>query len=119
MKLASRMSRLGTESAFEVMARARALEAQGREIIHLQIGEPDFPTPPNVVEAGRKALADGFTHYCPPPGIPQLREAIAEEVSASRGISVTPDQVIVEPGAKPIMFYSMMALLDPGDEIIY
>lgn len=113
------MTRLGTESAFEVMARARALEAQGKTIIHLQIGEPDFPTPRHIIETGRQALADGFTHYCPPPGIPELREAIAEEVAASRGIVVSPDEVIVEPGAKPIIFYTMLALVGPGDEVIY
>lgn len=119
MRFAERMQRLGTENAFEVMGRARKLEAEGKEIIHLQIGEPDFPTPANVVEVGRKALADGFTHYCPPPGIPELRSAIAEDVSKSRGITVSPDEVLVEPGAKPIIFYTMMALVDAGDEVIY
>jgi len=113
------MKRLGTENAFEVMGRARKLEAEGKEIIHLQIGEPDFPTPANIVEAGRKALADGFTHYCPPPGIPELRQAIADDVAASRGIKVSPEEVIVEPGAKPIIFYTMMVLLEPGDEVLY
>ncbi len=113
------MKRLGTESAFEVMGRARKLEAEGKHIIHLQIGEPDFPTPAHIVEAGRKALAEGHTHYCPPPGIPRLREAIAGYVSASRGIAVSPDEVIVEPGAKPIIFYSMLALIEAGDEVIY
>src|SRR5258708_6963365 len=119
MKLAERMTRLGIESAFEVMARARKLEAQGKNIIHLQIGEPDFPTPGHIVEAARQALSDGYTHYCPPPGIAELREAIAQEVAVSRGIAVSPDEVIVEPGAKPVMFYTMMALLNPGDEVIY
>jgi aspartate/methionine/tyrosine aminotransferase len=119
MKLADRMSRIGTESAFEVLARARALEKQGKSIIHLQIGEPDFPTPPHIVEAGRKALAEGWTKYGPTPGFPDLREAIARYVSTSRGITVAPDNVCVVPGGKPIMYFSMTALLDPGDEVIY
>src|SRR5258706_15557227 len=117
MRLADRMSRLGTETAFEVLARARQLEAEGREIVHLEIGEPDFDTPKHVVEAAQKALADGWTHYGPAAGLPQLREAIAARVSTSRGIAVTPDQVVVEPGAKPVMFYAMLALLNPGDEV--
>ncbi|MBM4466589.1 MAG: pyridoxal phosphate-dependent aminotransferase [Chloroflexi bacterium] len=119
MKLATRMSRLGTETAFEVLLKARALEAQGREIIHLEIGEPDFDTPSNIVEAGVKALRQGQTHYTPPAGIPQLREAIAEEISATRGIEVHPDQVVVTPGAKPIMFFTILALCEQGDEVIY
>lgn len=119
MRMADRMSRLGTETAFEVLARARKLEAEGREIVHLEIGEPDFDTPKHVVEAAQKALGDGWTHYGPAAGLPQLREAIAARVAASRGISVTPDQVVVEPGAKPVMFYAMMALLNPGDEVVY
>jgi len=119
MKLATRMSRLGTETAFEVLLKARALEAQGREIIHLEIGEPDFDTPSNIVEAGVKALRQGQTHYTPPAGIPQLREAIAEEISTTRGIEVHPDQVVVTPGAKPIMFFTILALCEQGDEVIY
>jgi aspartate aminotransferase len=119
MKLAERMSHIGTESAFEVLARARALEKQGKSIIHLQIGEPDFPTPPHVVEAGQKALAEGWTKYGPTPGFPELREAIARYISTTRGISVGADNVCVVPGGKPIMYFSMTALLNPGDEVIY
>lgn len=119
MKLAARMSRLGTETAFEVLVKARALEAQGREIIHLEIGEPDFDTPSNIVKAGIKALREGQTHYTPAAGIPQLREAIAEEISTTRGIEINPDQVVVTPGAKPIMFFTILALCEKGDEVIY
>jgi aspartate/methionine/tyrosine aminotransferase len=119
MKLAERMSHIGTESAFEVLARARALEKQGKSIIHLQIGEPDFPTPAHVVEAGQKALAEGWTKYGPTPGFPELREAIARYISTTRGIPVAPDQVCVVPGGKPIMYFSMTALLNPGDEVVY
>src|SRR5215468_4823931 len=119
MQLAEKMSRLGTESAFEVLVRARALEKQGKSIIHLQIGEPDFPTPAHVVEAGQKALADGWTKYGPTSGFPELRESIARYVSTTRGISVAPDNVCVVPGGKPIMYFSMTALLNPGDEVIY
>ena len=119
MQLAERMSRIGTESAFEVLAKARALEKQGKSIIHLQIGEPDFPTPAHVVEAGQKALAEGWTKYGPTPGFPELRESIARYVSKTRGITVSPDNVCVVPGGKPIMYFSMTALLNPGDEVIY
>jgi len=119
MKLAQRMSRIGTESAFDVLVRARALEAQGRDIIHLEIGEPDFPTPQNVVDAGKKALDEGWTHYGPSQGLPELREAIAEYISATRGISVSAANVCVVPGGKPIIFFPMMALLDEGDEVVY
>src|ERR1700739_1588936 len=105
LRLAQRMSRLGTETAFEVLVRAKALEKQGRSIVHLEIGEPDIDTPANVVEAGVKALRDGFTHYSRAPGLPDLREAIAHEVSASRGIKATPDEVVVVPGGKPIIFF--------------
>jgi aspartate/methionine/tyrosine aminotransferase len=119
MKLADRMSHIGTESAFEVLARARALEKQGKSIIHLQIGEPDFPTPPHIVEAGQKALAEGWTKYGPTPGFPDLREAIARYVSNTRGITVGADNVCVVPGGKPIMYFSMTALLNPGDEVVY
>ena len=119
MKLATRMSRLGTETAFEVLLKARALEAQGREIVHLEIGEPDFDTPSNIVEAAIRALREGQTHYTPSAGIPQLREAIAEEISTTRGIEVNPDQVVVTPGGKPIMFFTILALCEKGDEVIY
>jgi aspartate/methionine/tyrosine aminotransferase len=119
MKLADRMSRIGTESAFEVLARARALEKQGKSVIHLEIGEPDFPTPAHVVEAGQKALGEGWTKYGPTPGFPELREAIATYVSKTRGISVGADNVCVVPGGKPIMYFGMTALLNPGDEVIY
>jgi len=113
------MSRLGTETAFEVLAKARALEAQGRDIIHLEIGEPDFDTPPSVVHAGLSALQRGETHYTASAGIPELREAIASHLNRTRHLAVDPGQVIVTPGAKPIMFYAMLALLDGGDEAIY
>src|SRR5262245_36095381 len=119
LRLADRMSRIGTESAFEVFARARALEAEGRSIIHLEIGEPDFPTPPHVVAAGQRALGEGWTKYGPTPGFPELREAIASYISRTRNISVGADRVCVVPGGKPIMFFSMIALLEPGDEVIY
>ena len=119
MKLAARMSRIGTESAFEVLRRARALEAQGRSIIHLEIGEPDFPTPNHIVEAGKAALDQGFTHYGPTQGLPELRTAIASYVSRTREIEVSPDRVCVVPGGKPIMFFPMMAVLEEGDEAIY
>ena len=119
MELAERMSRLGTESAFEVLARARTLEAQGREIIHLEIGEPDFPTPAHIVEAGKQALDEGWTKYGPSPGLPELREAIAANVAESRGIDVTAENVCIVPGGKPIMFFGLIALVEPGDEVIY
>ena len=112
------MERLGTETAFSVLARAKTLEAEGREIIHLEIGEPDFGTPDHVVEAGCRALRDGHTHYTPTAGIPELREAIAEDVSLSRGIEVRPEQVVVTPGGKPIMFFAILALVDEGDEVL-
>jgi aspartate/methionine/tyrosine aminotransferase len=113
------MSRLGTETAFEVLARARALEAKGREIVHLEIGEPDFDTPPSIVAAGVAALERGETHYTPSAGVVELREAIASYLAARRGVRADPSQVIVTPGAKPIMFYALLALLDAGDEAIY
>ena len=119
MKLAQRMSRLGTETAFEVLVRARALEAQGREVVHLEIGEPDFDTPSNIIEAACRALHSGYTHYGPSAGLPEFRKAIAEDVSKSRGIEVDPNQVVVTPGGKPIMFFAIMALAEPGDEVIY
>jgi aspartate aminotransferase len=119
MRFASRMERLGTETAFEVLARAKALEAEGRSIIHLEIGEPDFPTPEHIVEAGCQALRDGYTHYTPAPGIPALREAIAADASARRGVAFSPEDVVVTPGGKPVMFYTLLALVDEGDEVIY
>jgi aspartate aminotransferase len=119
MKLASRIGRLNVESAFDVLVRARALEAQGRSIIHLEIGEPDFPTPAHIIEAGKRALDDGYTHYGPTQGLPELREAIAADVSVTRKIKALPQQVCVVPGGKPIIFFPMMALLEPGDEVIY
>jgi aspartate aminotransferase len=119
MRFAAKMDRLGTETAFEVLARARALEAQGRQIIHLEIGEPDFDTPPHIVEAAVRALHEGHTHYSPPAGIPELREAVAEEVARTRHIAVDPRQVVVTPGAKPIMFFSLLALCQEGDEVVY
>jgi aspartate aminotransferase len=119
MRLARSMSRLQTESAFEVLARARALEAQGRHVIHLEIGEPDFPTPRHIVDAGKQALDEGWTKYGPTPGFPEFREAIAADVARTRGIRVTADNVCVVPGGKPIIFFTMMALLEPGDEVIY
>jgi aspartate/methionine/tyrosine aminotransferase len=112
------METIGTESAFEVSARARALEATGRSIIHLQIGEPDFDTPSNVREAAKRALDEGATHYAPFPGIPQLREAIAEDATARKGFPVTPDRVFVTVGGKGVMLYAILALIDPGDEAI-
>lgn len=117
--LAARMSRLGTESAFEVLARARALEAKGRKIIHLEIGEPDFETPGHIVEAAAEALRGGFTHYCPAPGLPELREAIGEFFSRTGRAPYAPERIVVTPGAKPIMFYAILALCQEGDEVLY
>jgi aspartate aminotransferase len=119
LRLAERMSRLGTESAFEVLSRARVLESQGKDIIHLEIGEPDFDTPANVVAAGVKALQQGWTHYGPSAGLPDLRKAIAEEVGRTRGVQVSSEEVVVVPGGKPIIFFSILALADLGDEVIY
>jgi aspartate aminotransferase len=118
VELAGRMERLGTETAFSVLAKAKALEAQWREIIHLEIGEPDFDTPSHIVEAGCRALRDGHTHYTPTAGIPELREAIAADVALSRGIEVDPAQVVVTPGGKPIMFFTILALVEEGDEVL-
>ena len=117
--LARRMDRLGTETAFEVLSKAKALERQGRKIVHLEIGEPDFDTPKHVVEAAVDALRGGWTHYGPSAGLPELREAIADYVSRTRRVKVTPEEVVVVPGGKPIMFYVMLALVDEGDEVIY
>lgn len=118
-KLAKRMSRLGTETAFEVLAKARALEAKGRHIVHLEIGEPDFDTPKNIVEAAKKALDEGYTHYCPSAGLPEFRDVIAEVTSKEYGIQVKRENVVVTPGAKPIMWYTILALCEEGDEVIY
>ncbi len=116
---ADRMTVLGTETAFEVLARAKALERQGKEIIHLEIGEPDFDTPQNIKEAAVRALYAGYTHYVPAAGIPELREAIAEYVSKTRNIPVDPDEVVVTPGAKPIMFFAILACVNSGEEVLY
>jgi aspartate/methionine/tyrosine aminotransferase len=117
--VAARMGLLGTETAFEVLARAKALERQGKEVIHLEIGEPDFQTPDNIKEAAIKALRDGKTGYCPAPGIPELREAIAVDAGKRRGVSLKPERVVVFPGAKPVMTNTILALVDEGDEVIY
>jgi len=119
MRLADRMGRLGTETAFEVLARARELEAQGRDIIHLEIGEPDFDTPSHIVQAAISALRQGHTHYTPAAGIPELRRAVAQEVARTRHIPVDPQQVVITPGAKLIMFFTLLALCQEGDEVIY
>ena len=119
MRLAERIGRLGAESAFDVLVKARGLEALGRSIVHLEIGEPDFPTPPHIVEAAKRALDEGWTHYGPTQGLPELREAIASYISRTRGILVGPQQVAVVPGGKPIIFFPLIALVEPGDEVIY
>lgn len=118
-ELAERMSRLGTESAFQVLAKARALEAQGKDIIHLEIGEPDFATPGHIIDAACRALHEGWTHYTPTQGIPELVNLIAEQIGERRGQPVNPAQVVVTPGAKPIMFFTLLALAQPGREVIY
>jgi len=119
MRLAKSFSRLGTETAFEVLARARALEAQGRKIVHLEIGEPDFDTPANIREAAKKAIDAGHTHYGPSAGLPDTRKAIAEYVSKSRGVSYAAEETVIVPGGKPIIFFTILALVEPGDEVIY
>ncbi|MEW5702842.1 MAG: pyridoxal phosphate-dependent aminotransferase [Candidatus Zixiibacteriota bacterium] len=119
VRFAGRMANLGTETAFEVLARARHLESQGRRVIHLEIGEPDFDTPAHIIEEGIKALRDGFTHYGPAAGLPETRSAIARYATESRGVEYTPECVVVTPGAKPIMFFTIFALVDEGDEVIY
>ena len=117
--LSSRMNGVRGEGAFAVLVEARGLEAQGRSIIHMEIGEPDFPTAPHIVEAGKQALDEGWTKYGPTQGDPELREAIAEVVSAQRGIQVDESQVVVTPGGKPILFFPILTLLEPGDEALY
>ncbi len=116
---AERMNALGTETSFEVLVKARALEKQGKDIIHLEIGEPDFDTPDNVKTAANDALKAGYTHYSPSAGLPELRETVAKHVSKTRGVKVEPEEVIITPGAKPIMFFSMLALVNPGEEVLY
>ena len=119
MKLAERMNHIGVESAFEVLVRARELERQGKHVIHLEIGEPDFPTPAHIVEAAKRALDEGYTHYGPTQGLPELREAVARYISGTRKIRVGPEHVSITPGGKPIIFFPMLALVEPGDEVIY
>ena len=118
MKFARRMSEIGTETAFEVLAKARKLEAQGRNIVHLEIGEPDFPTPPNIVEAAERALRDGFTHYTPAGGLMPARQAVAEWIRRSYEVEVKPEQVVMVPGSKNVLLFTMLAVVDPGDEVI-
>ncbi len=113
------MSRLGTETAFEVLNKARALEREGKEIIHLEIGEPDFSTPENIIDAAIEALHQGWTHYGPSAGLPELRQTIAGYISQTRGVKVTSDEVVVVPGGKPVIFFTILALVDEGDEVIY
>ncbi len=119
MNFADRMDRLGTESAFEVLAKAKGLEAQGRDIVHLEIGQPDFITPANICEAAFKAMKDGHTGYGPSAGLLEFREVIAEHISETRGVEIHPDEITVTPGAKPIIFFTMLALVNEGDEVIY
>lgn len=120
MHIAERISRLGTETAFEVLVKARALEAQGKSVVHLEIGEPDFDTPPNIIQAAKDALDKGFTHYGPAAGLPEARKAVADYINKTRAYDIwDADHVVITPGAKPIMFYGMMAIIDPGDEVIY
>ncbi len=118
MKLASRMTRIGTETAFEVLARARALEAEGRDVIHLEIGEPDFATPRHIIEAAYRAMLDGHTHYGPAAGLPELRRAVAHHVGRTRGLNVDPEQVVITPGGKPVIFFTVLSLVEPGDEVL-
>lgn len=116
---AERMKTLGTETAFEVLAKARALEKQGKDVVHLEIGEPDFDTPRNIKDAAVKAINSGYTHYVPSAGIPELRQVIAEYISKTRSLEVSPEEVVVTPGGKPVMFFSILALVNPGDEVLY
>lgn len=117
--LADKMANLGTETAFMVLAKAKALEAQGKEIIHLEIGEPDFDTPRNIIDAGIRALNEGYTHYTPAPGLPEVRAAIAEYAIRQKGVYYDPEEVVIVPGGKPIMFFTILSLVNPGDEVIY
>ncbi|MFH1409130.1 MAG: pyridoxal phosphate-dependent aminotransferase [Nanoarchaeota archaeon] len=119
MQLSRRMSVLGTETAFEVLAKARKLEAEGKKIVHLEIGEPDFNTPENIKKAGMEAIRKNYSHYGPSGGLPEFRKAIAEHVSENRNVDIKVDEVVVTPGAKPIIFYGMLACINPGDEVIY
>jgi aspartate aminotransferase len=119
MHIAKRIDRLGTETSFVILAKARELEAQGHDIVHLEIGEPDFDTAPNIIQAAKDALDSGYTHYGPAPGLPEFRKTIAEIEGERRGLSFEPEQVVVTPGAKPIMFYAILGVVDPGDEVIY
>ena len=119
MHLASRMALIGTETAFEAAARARAWEAKGHEVIHLEIGEPDFDTPAHVIAAAQQALDKGYTHYVPAPGIPELRTTVADFLERTGRLRTTPDRVLITPGAKPIMFFTILALCEEGDEVLY
>jgi aspartate/methionine/tyrosine aminotransferase len=119
LRLAKRMSRLGSETAFEVLAKARALEAQGKDIVHLEIGEPDFDTPQNVIDAGIKAIHDGYTHYSPSAGMPELRQTVADDVTRTHGVKVNADEVVIVPGGKPTIYFTFTALVEEGDEVIY
>ena len=119
IRLAKRLDELGTETAFEVLAKAKDLESQGHSVVHLEIGEPDMDTPSHITRAAIKALTDGHTHYGPAAGLPELREIIAKDVAFTRKIDVVPEQVIVTPGAKPIIFFTLLSLVEPGDEVIY
>lgn len=119
MKFAERMKRLGTETAFEVLARAKQLEAEGKEVVHLEIGEPDFDTPKYICDAAIQAIKDGYTHYNPSAGYPEVRKIISDEINKTRGITTNPEQVVIVPGGKPVMFYVIFALVDEGDEVIY
>lgn len=117
--LAGRMARLGTEGAFEVLARAQQLQSQGKDVVHLEIGEPDFPTAPHIIEAAVRALRDGWTHYAPSAGLIELREAVAEDAGRRRGIRIDPSEVVITPGAKPVFFFAILALIEPEDEVLY
>ena len=119
INLAANLARLGTETAFDVLVKAQRLEAQGRHVIHLELGEPDFDTPVHIREAAKRALDEGFTHYGPSAGLPLLRETIAKELTRTRSVAIRPDQVVVTPGAKPIIFFALLACVNPGDEVIY
>ncbi len=119
IKLADRMNKLGSETAFQMLAKAKALEAQGREVIHLEIGEPDFPTLPNVIDRGTESMLKGMTKYTPSPGLIEARQTIADYIGRTRGYTVDPDEVVMTAGGKPIMFYTILALVNPGDEVIY